>query len=132
MLSNWVNLYRYAMKKVRSRRVAADKTQLMSIDIPRLIREDAAAAASLVSETDGGELCGTVMRADLLRALADELPSEALSLGREVAGLTEVAGGGGAQLRFADGGVSETFDLVIGADGIRSKVGAVQVKSSCS
>jgi 2-polyprenyl-6-methoxyphenol hydroxylase-like FAD-dependent oxidoreductase len=64
------------------------------------------------------------MRADLLRALADELPAASLSLGREVAGVTAVpgGGGGGAQLRFADGGVSETFDLIIGADGIKSKV----------
>ena len=69
-----------------------------------------------------------MQRADLLRALADELPQESLSLGREVAGVAEVAGGvtgssrPGAQIVFADGGKSETYDLVIGADGIRSKV----------
>ena len=121
------------MKKVRSRRVSGACTQLMEIDIPSMIRGDAAAVASLVADADGGELCGTVMRADLLCALADELPASALSLGREVAGVAAVptilgsgggdGGGGGAQLQFTDGGISETFDLVIGADGIRSKVG---------
>ena len=60
------------------------------------------------------------MRADLLDALAAALPSECLSLGREVAGVTRA--GGGSRIAFSDGGVSDTFDLVIGADGIRSKV----------
>ena len=36
------------MKLVRSRRVSGDRFQLMNIDIPRLIRDDAEAATKLV------------------------------------------------------------------------------------
>lgn len=61
------------MRRVRSRRVARDRTQLMDIDIEELIQRDA--ADSLVSSTDGTTLCGTVMRADLLRALG-KAPAE--------------------------------------------------------
>jgi 2-polyprenyl-6-methoxyphenol hydroxylase-like FAD-dependent oxidoreductase len=120
----------------------------MDIDVPRLIRSDPDANSSLVSESDGDVLCGTVMRADLLRALAAKLPPDSLALGREVVAV-EVKPAhaqlkrnssssrsprgdgarrpekarGSATLRFADGSASsESFDLVVGCDGIRGVV----------
>ena len=116
----------------RTRRVAgaagglAPELRLMDIDVPRLIRSDPDANSSLVSESDGDVLCGTVMRADLLRALAAKLPPDSLALGREVVEV-EVkpaqAQRGSAMLRFADGSASsEPFDLVVGCDGIRGVV----------
>ena len=41
------------MKWVRSRRVSGDRFQLMNIDIPRLIRDDAEAATKLVRSAQG-------------------------------------------------------------------------------
>ena len=65
------------------------------------------------------------MRADLLRALADALPEDTLRLGREVTGARALDGpDGGASLVFADGSTSDRFDLVVGADGIKSAVRA--------
>lgn len=112
------------MHVVRTRRATPDRTQLMRVDVPDLIRSDPAARASLVA-ADGAPLCGTVMRADLLRALADALPEDALRLGREVTGARTLDGpDGGVALAFADGSTSDRFDLVVGADGIRSAVRA--------
>ena len=56
-----------------------------------------------------------VHRAHLLEVLASALPAGVVSLGRRVAGVD------GASLLFEDGS-SETFDVVIGADGIHSVV----------
>ena len=120
------------IERVRTRRVAgaagglAPELRLMDIDVPRLIRSDPDANSSLVSQSDGDVLCGTVMRADLLRALAAKLPPDSLALGREVVEV-EVkpaqAQRGSATLRFADGSASsEPFDLVVGCDGIRGVV----------
>jgi 2-polyprenyl-6-methoxyphenol hydroxylase-like FAD-dependent oxidoreductase len=128
------------IERVRTRRVAgaagglAPELRLMDIDVPRLIRSDPDANSSLVSESDGDVLCGTVMRADLLRALAAKLPPDSLALGREVVEV-EVKNSsssrppqgenarGSATLRFADGSASsEPFDLVVGCDGIRGVV----------
>ena len=79
------------MRLVRSRRVDAnggplDRLEIMTVDVPKIIADDPVARDALVSATDGEPLCGTVMRADLLRALADALPPESLMLGREVTG----------------------------------------------
>jgi salicylate hydroxylase len=61
----------------------------------------------------------TIHRADLLDALRDQLPAEVLALGKTAVDLTLTDAG--ATLDFADG-KSESFDLVIGADGIHSVV----------
>ena len=112
------------MRVVRTRRATPDRTQLMRVDVPDLIRSDPTSRASLVAE-DGEPVCGTVMRADLLRALADALPEDTLRLGREVTGARALDGpDGGASLVFADGSTSDRFDLVVGADGIKSAVRA--------
>ena len=63
----------------------------------------------------------TIHRADLLGALRDQLPDGALVLGQQATGLKEQDGA--VALSFADGH-SESFDLVIGADGIHSIVRA--------
>lgn len=112
------------MRVVRTRRATPDRTQLMRVDVPDLIRSDPTSRASLVAE-DGEPVCGTVMRADLLRALSDALPEDTLRLGREVTGARALDGpDGGASLVFADGSTSDRFDLVVGADGIKSAVRA--------
>ena len=136
------------MKVVRSRRVggiggvvgATDdpfgkEMELMRIGIPQLIKSDPVANETLVSKNDGTEMCGTVMRSALLKALAERLPTESLRLGNEVVG-TQTAGvvkaddeltqteSPAATLWFADGTYSEPFDLVIGCDGVHSKIRA--------
>ncbi len=58
-------------------------------------------------------------RADLLRALADALPAERVHLGHRLTDLSER--GERVQARFADGAVAD-FDVVVGADGIHSRV----------
>ena len=131
------------MRLVRSRRVDAnggplDRLEIMTVDVPKIIADDPVARDALVSATDGEPLCGTVMRADLLRALADALPPESLMLGREVTGCVtrpanngpgDTAGSAGrsvAALTFRDypdgKETTEFFDLVVGADGIRGVV----------
>jgi salicylate hydroxylase len=58
-----------------------------------------------------------IHRADLLRVLAAAVPAGVVALGRHVAGVE------GAALRFDDGS-AETFDAIVGADGIHSVVRA--------
>ena len=114
-----------------------DRLEIMTVDVPKIIADDPVARDALVSATDGEPLCGTVMRADLLRALADALPPESLMLGREVTGCvtrpanngpgdTAGAGRSVAALTFRDypegKETTEFFDLVVGADGIRGVV----------
>ena len=61
----------------------------------------------------------TIHRADLIGALEAKLPAEAQRFGHRVTGID--ATGEGARLNLADGGTA-VFDLVIGADGIRSSL----------
>ena len=63
----------------------------------------------------------TIHRADLLEALCNRLPAEALVLGRAVTGVK--SSDTSATVTFEDGS-EETFDLVIGADGIHSAIRA--------
>ena len=55
-------------------------------------------------------------RADLLSVLADAVPDGVVVLGRHVSGVD------GDRFVFADGSVSESFDVLVGADGIHSVV----------
>jgi len=61
-------------------------------------------------------------RADLANLLADALPPERLHVGHKLVGLEQK--GAGAIARF-DNGVSGEADLVVGADGIHSRVRAL-------
>lgn len=61
----------------------------------------------------------TIHRAELLNALLDKVPANTVHLGKKTTQLTE--GPEGITLHFADG-TQESFDVVIGADGIHSQV----------
>lgn len=75
-----------------------------------------------------GELMAfTVMRSDLQQLLAAELPTDTIVFGKQLSQLTNTASG--VQVSFADG-TSEEFDLVIGADGIRSRTRELMFGSS--
>lgn len=71
------------------------------------------------AERDYGAPQITIHRADLLQALTELLPEEALMLNRHVAGVGNTDDG--AIIRF-DGGTAQHFDAVVGADGIHSIV----------
>lgn len=61
----------------------------------------------------------TIHRADIITALAEQCPLTQVRFGRRIRSLAQTAAG--VTLVFEDGG-SETFDVVIGADGIHSRV----------
>lgn len=61
----------------------------------------------------------TIHRADIITALAEQFPLAQVQFGRRIRSLTHA--GEGVTLQFEDGG-SETFDVVVGADGIHSRV----------
>ncbi len=63
----------------------------------------------------------TIHRADLLQALQAEIPPEAIHLSKSVETVTPEEDG--AVIGFADG-TSQRFDVVVGADGIHSRVRA--------
>lgn len=68
----------------------------------------------------GGEFM-MIHRADLLDALLEQLPRDAVRWGRELVSVEE--SGAGSALKFADGSM-ESAELVVGADGLRSVVRA--------
>jgi 2-polyprenyl-6-methoxyphenol hydroxylase-like FAD-dependent oxidoreductase len=63
-----------------------------------------------------------VRRADLVTALANGIPTEAVRWGAEVTSLTTAPGAVGVS--FADGH-QDSFDLVVGADGVQSTLRAL-------
>lgn len=65
-------------------------------------------------------------RADLHGALLSAVPEEVISRGKRLVNATPGAGAGGVVLRFEDGS-SSTADLVIGADGVHSRVREIMV-----
>ncbi|BCR91187.1 putative salicylate hydroxylase [Aspergillus chevalieri] len=62
----------------------------------------------------------TVRRADFLDALVSLIPPEIAHFGKRLVSLEETANGG-VELRFEDG-TAATADVVVGCDGIKSKV----------
>jgi 2-polyprenyl-6-methoxyphenol hydroxylase-like FAD-dependent oxidoreductase len=66
-----------------------------------------------------GSDCIGINRAELLPALAAELPAGVLELGRRCVDFTQ--DGGGVVARFEDGG-EERADVLVGADGVKSMV----------
>lgn len=61
----------------------------------------------------------TIHRADIITALAEQFPLDRIRFGQRIKSLTQ--SDAGATLAFEDGH-TETFDVVIGADGIHSRV----------
>ena len=61
----------------------------------------------------------TIHRADIISALAEQFPLAKIRFGQHIRNLTQGDDGVTVQI---EGGGSETFDVVIGADGIHSRV----------
>ena len=101
---------------VKARR-ASDGRELFDVRVHEMIRADGAGREALVSER-GKVLAGTVQRADLLRVMADALGEDNVVFDRDVRAVRSK--NGKAEIEYADG-ASESFDLVIGADGIDSR-----------
>jgi 2-polyprenyl-6-methoxyphenol hydroxylase-like FAD-dependent oxidoreductase len=81
------------------------------------------AVADRLDDTFGAPLI-VVHRAALQAALRAALPADAVIVGREAAGVEQ--DGAGAAVRFSDGSV-EHGELVIGADGLRSRLRAAVI-----
>ena len=92
---------------------------LLALDVDAAVREDSAAAAGLIVN---GSICSfTIMRDELSRILYDALPKSTVQFGKELTQI-ELTSDGSYSLCFADGSSDGSYDLVVGADGIRSKV----------
>jgi salicylate hydroxylase len=102
---------------VRARRVEGQ--QLFEVKVHEMISADVDGREALVSE-NGRVLCGTVQRADLQRAMASALPDDVIMLNRGVKSVRTGVNGTKSSITFEDDAV-ESFDLVIGADGIDSQ-----------
>lgn len=74
---------------------------------------------SNVAEERYGAPQVTIHRADIIHALAEQFPIERMQFGRRIQSLSQ--DDRGVTLRFEDGD-SATFDVVVGADGIHSRV----------
>lgn len=72
-----------------------------------------------VAEQQYGAPQVTIHRADIINALAEQFPIERIQFGKRIQTLTQ--GDDGVALQFDDGS-SATFDVVVGADGIHSRV----------
>lgn len=99
------------------RRILSRKSggfELLDIDVESLVRDE----PSLVDDT-GTPQAFSIMRDALQRMLADALPAGTVRLGRKLVSIDEDKDG--VNLVFDDG-ASERFDLVVGADGLSSRV----------
>jgi len=74
---------------------------------------------SNVAEARYGAPQVTIHRADIIEALAEQFPIGQIRFGQRIRALTQ--DGQGVHLQLADG-TSPSFDVVIGADGIHSRV----------
>lgn len=72
-----------------------------------------------VAEQQYGAPQITIHRADILAALAEQFPIEQIQFGKRIQTLTQ--SDAGVVLQFEEGGTA-TFDVVVGADGIHSRV----------
>ncbi|CAK9000737.1 unnamed protein product [Durusdinium trenchii] len=103
-----------AMRRIRSR--AVDGSELLKLDLVKLLDSFKPFVGS-VRRPNGEPASCTVMRDALLRAIADQLPVESISLGME---LKDIQGVLERNVAFAFSLILEDFDLVIAADGIGS------------
>ncbi|KAG8469248.1 hypothetical protein KFE25_007766 [Diacronema lutheri] len=104
------------ISRVHARTV--DHTTLLDLDLAGAIRQHPRAAESGIVDRDGDVLAVTMMRDALQAMLASALPAGTIALERELVG-ARAARSGRVLASFADGSDDE-FDLLIGADGIRS------------
>jgi salicylate hydroxylase len=74
---------------------------------------------SNVAEQQYGAPQVTIHRSDIINALAEQFPMERIQFGKRIRSLSQ--NGDGVSLVFEDGG-SAHFDVVVGADGIHSRV----------
>ncbi len=74
---------------------------------------------SNIAEAQYGAPQVTIHRADIIGALAERFPLENIQFGQRIQTLTQDAQG--VHLQFEDGTLA-TFDVVVGADGIHSRV----------
>ena len=88
--------------------------ELLDIDVKSLVSAEPA-----LVDADGTPQAFSIMRDALQRLLVDALPAGTLRLGKRLASVRE--DGAGAELSFEDG-TTERFDLVVGADGLSSRV----------
>ena len=117
------------LERIYSRNV--DSSTLLDIHIPELIRgvsakppllmlvDKAAAARKYLLSEDGKVLVFLIMRDKLQELLAASLPPGTLQFNKQLASLE--ATGDEVVCTFTDG-ARETFDLVVGCDGLKSKV----------
>ena len=100
------------------RRILSRKSggfELLDIDVESLVRAEPA-----LVDDDGTPQAYSIMRDALQRMLVAALPARAdLQLGRSLASVREDESG--VELVFEDG-ATERFDLVVGADGLSSRV----------
>jgi len=105
-------------RRVLSRNV--DRDVLLDLDIHRTLAADGRSKeAGLVGE-DGKVLAVTIMRDKLQEILSEALPAETIRLDRNLVDVG-LSSGGRCRCSFEDGEQAD-FDLVVGADGIRSRV----------
>lgn len=100
------------VRRILSRK--SDGFQLLDIDVESLVKDEPA----LVS-ADGTPQAFSIMRDALQRILVDALPGETLRLGQRLVSVNE--DDTGVNLVFEDG-ATERFDLVVGADGLSSRM----------
>lgn len=99
---------------------SSEPWKLLELDIQNAIRSN---VEDLV--TDSGEvLAYTILRGTLQRILNEELEREhntQVQFGKRLCGL-EYSDSDGIKLQFNDGSIADTYDLVVGCDGIKSIV----------
>lgn len=108
-------------RRVLSRNVARET--LLDLDVHGTIRQDPRSRDAGLVDENGNVLALTLMRDCLQEMLSNELPADIIDLEKELADVEVVNAGNKRACRctFKDG-ESVDFDLVVGADGIRSTV----------
>jgi len=103
------------LRTILSRNV--DGRELLKMSVPDVIARDRAAREALMVE--GDIMAYLVMRDHLQSILSDDLPDGTVIYGKKLKDMQ--VGDAGSLCSFQDG-TSEQFDLVIGCDGIKSRV----------
>jgi len=108
------------VKRVLSRNVGGQR--LLDLDLQKALRGSPKAVAAGVVRGNGDVLALSIMRDSLQAILYNKLMSSKktqVTFGKDLCSVIDVAGK--VRCAFEDG-TSQDFDLVIGADGLRSKV----------